>query len=51
MQDNFKRKSKQVGMNDDKMGAIRRLKEARSGGNRLDQAIEVILKKFNKILF
>ncbi len=40
MQDN-KRKSKLVGMNDDKTDAIKRLREARAGGKRLDQAIQV----------
>jgi len=43
MQDNNKRKSKQVGMNEDKLDAIKRLKEARSGVRRLDQAIQVFL--------
>jgi hypothetical protein len=42
MQENNKRKSKIVGMNEDKKDAFKRLREARSGARRLDQAIEVI---------
>jgi hypothetical protein len=44
MQDNNKRKSKLVGMNNNKKDAIKRLKEARSGVRRLDQAIQVNFK-------
>ncbi len=40
-QDDNKRKSKQTGMNDQRANAMKRLKEARNGGRRLDQAIEV----------
>jgi len=36
-----KRKSKQYGMDESKLQAIKRLKEARNGGKRLDQAIQV----------
>jgi hypothetical protein len=39
-QDN-KRKSKLVGMNEDKMNAIKKMREVRNGGKRLEQAIEV----------
>ncbi len=41
MQENNKRKSKLVGMNEGKMEAIKRIREARAGGNRLEQALKV----------
>ena len=41
MQDSNKRKSKLVGMNDNKLDAIKNLRDARAGGNRLDQALKV----------
>ena len=51
MQENNRRRSKQVGMNEDKMDAMKRLKEARTGGNRLDQAIEVKIQNIYKQFF
>jgi hypothetical protein len=39
-QDN-KRKLKLTGMDDSKANAMKRLREARNGGRRLDQAIQV----------
>ena len=41
MQDNNRRRSNQAGINDDKMDEMKRLKEVRTGGNRLEKAIKV----------
>ncbi len=40
-----KRKSKQTGMSGSRQEAMRRLREARNGGKRLEQAIEVFYYK------
>lgn len=42
---NDKRVSKQFGMDDSKANAMKRLREARNGGGRLNQAIEVLFNK------
>ncbi len=46
-QDN-KRKTQQTGMNEQKMNAMRKLREARNGGRRLDQASEVYFYNFRR---
>lgn len=41
MNQESKRKSKLVGLNDDKLNAIKKLRQVRNGERRLDQAIDV----------
>ncbi len=41
MNQDYKRSTKQTGLNDNKLNAMKRLREARAGGKRLDQAMDV----------